>query len=290
MISQPDNGLSGQPADTRKVFVVHGRNEQIREAIFAFLRAIGLNPIEWNTAVAMTGKAAPYVGEILEAALRPAQAIVVVMTPDDEGRLLEPIRKDDPPHEKELTPQPRLNVVYETGLAMGLAPNRTVLVQIGKVKLFSDIQGVYIVHLDNTAATRNNLAQRLQNAHCPVDLKGNDWLNTGNFEIHEKSDSTPAESSGNDEPTPAVPDAQRDLEQIEADILKIMAKLGDKGYTASQLADLLRKNEQRVQYYLDKLCSSKHVRKSHSYMWGSVSEYYYIDDVGRTYLVERDIV
>ena len=70
--------MAGQP-DPSKVFVVHGRNESIRRGIFAFLRAIGLEPIEWTQAVALTGKATPYVGEILDAALSTAQAIVVVL-------------------------------------------------------------------------------------------------------------------------------------------------------------------------------------------------------------------
>ena len=54
--------------------------------MFVFLRSIDLDPIEWSEAVAMTGKASPYVGEILEAALNNAQAVVVVMTPDDEAQ------------------------------------------------------------------------------------------------------------------------------------------------------------------------------------------------------------
>jgi CAP12/Pycsar effector protein, TIR domain len=39
----------------RRVFVVHGRNSAVRSAMFAFLRAIGLHPIEWSEAVKMTG-------------------------------------------------------------------------------------------------------------------------------------------------------------------------------------------------------------------------------------------
>ena len=55
---------------TRTVFVVHGRNEEARKAIFAFLRSIGLDPLEWSRAVQSTGKATPYIGEILDAASR----------------------------------------------------------------------------------------------------------------------------------------------------------------------------------------------------------------------------
>lgn len=67
----------------RRVFVIHGRNEPARKAIFEFLRSIGLDPIEWSQAIAMTGKASPYIGEVLDAAFDAAEAIVVLETPDD---------------------------------------------------------------------------------------------------------------------------------------------------------------------------------------------------------------
>ena len=52
-----------------------------------YILAIGLVPIEWTEAIKLTGKAAPYVGEILNAAFRRAGAVVALLTPDDEARL-----------------------------------------------------------------------------------------------------------------------------------------------------------------------------------------------------------
>ena len=66
------------------VFVVHGRDNDARNAMFTFLRAVGVTPIEWTTALKMSKKAAPYISEILETAF--ARAIVVLMTPDDLAR------------------------------------------------------------------------------------------------------------------------------------------------------------------------------------------------------------
>jgi hypothetical protein len=67
----------------RNVLVVFGRNTDARLAMFEFLRSIGLNPIEWNRARALTGEATPYIGTILDAAFRIAQAVVVLFTPDE---------------------------------------------------------------------------------------------------------------------------------------------------------------------------------------------------------------
>jgi predicted nucleotide-binding protein len=63
-------------SDGRTVFVVHGRNQAARKAMFAFLRAVGLNPLEWSEAIALTGSGSPYIGDILEAAFSRAQAVV----------------------------------------------------------------------------------------------------------------------------------------------------------------------------------------------------------------------
>ena len=52
-------------------------------AIFAFLRAIGLAPVEWSQAVAATGKASPYISEVIDSAIETAQAVVVLWTPDE---------------------------------------------------------------------------------------------------------------------------------------------------------------------------------------------------------------
>ena len=59
------------------VFVVHGRNLAVRDAVFSFLRAVGLKPLEWTHALKLTSKGSPYVGEVLDAAFSKAAAVVV---------------------------------------------------------------------------------------------------------------------------------------------------------------------------------------------------------------------
>jgi hypothetical protein len=167
--------------NSKDVFVVHGRNEAARQSMFAFLRAIGLNPIEWSRALAATGSASPYIGEVLDAAFGMAQAIVVLMTPDEVAYLLSDHASgaDDP--ETKPGPQARPNVLFEAGIAMGRDPKRTVLVELGTLRPFSDVAGRHAVRLNDTPEKRNDLAQRLKTAGCDVDTTGTDWLRTGDF-------------------------------------------------------------------------------------------------------------
>jgi predicted nucleotide-binding protein len=178
---------TGRTPDPTRVFVVHGRNEVLRRSLFDFLRAIGLKPIEWSQAAQMTGRPSPSIGEILDSAMQRAQAIVVLFTGDDETKLKnEFVSAHDPDYERELTPQPRPNVIFEAGLALSRYPERTILVQVGKLRPFSDIAGKYFVRLKNSSQARQELAQRLSLAGCQVDLSGTDWHDAGSFSIQVK--------------------------------------------------------------------------------------------------------
>ena len=169
--------------DAREVFVVHGRNGFARDAMFEFLHSLDLHPLEWSEAVNATGKASPYIGEILDAAFSRAHAVVVLFTPDDEARLKEPFRtENDPPHETQLTGQARPNVLFEAGMAMARDQDRTVLVELGNLRPFSDVAGRHAIRLTNNSQQRQELAQRLGAAGCPVNLKGTRWHTAGDFE------------------------------------------------------------------------------------------------------------
>ena len=125
----------------------------------------------------------PYIGEILDVAFSRAHAVVVFLTPDDEAQLREPLRgRTEPPHEVNLTGQARPNVLFEAGMAMGRHENRTILVELGTLRPFSDIAGRHVIRIDNTSQRRQDLAQRLQAAGCPVNLNGTDWHEAGDFE------------------------------------------------------------------------------------------------------------
>lgn len=176
-----------KPASARKtkneVFVVHGRDDEARKDMFAFLRALGIRPIEWSEALKASGKPSPYIGEVLDAAFKRARAIVVLMTPDDMAVLRQDLQKpSDPPFEKNQTGQARPNVLFEAGMAFGTHPDRVVLVELGSLRKFSDVAGRHVVNMTNSTEKRMELALKLENAGCDVNRDGTDWISVGDFE------------------------------------------------------------------------------------------------------------
>jgi predicted nucleotide-binding protein len=176
---------AAQPVQTdkRKVMVVYGRNDEAREALFAFLHAINLSPIEWGEAIKETKTGSPYIGTVLGAAFASAQAAVVLLTGDDLSRLGRRYLKPHDPHDdKYLTPQARPNVLFEAGMAFGIYPERSIIVSLGTVRKFSDIDGRHVIHLSDSFASRQDLADRLRTAGCLVETEGKkEWHKAGNF-------------------------------------------------------------------------------------------------------------
>lgn len=171
--------------DPKRIFVVYGRNERARKALYELVRAVGLNPFEWSELVKETKKGAPYVGEILDVAFKKAQAVIVLLTGDDIAYLREEyITPNDADYEGRPSPQARANVIFEAGKAFGTHPTRTILVELDKERTrpFSDIGGRHFLRLSNRAEKRKELVDRLETAGCDVCIDGTDWMSAGDFD------------------------------------------------------------------------------------------------------------
>lgn len=164
------------------VFVVHGRNEQLRKSLFEFLRALDLKPLEWSKALSAAKGANPYIGDVLDAAMKKVHAVIVLFSPDDEARLKDELcSTGEKRTEGKLQGQPRPNVIFEAGLALGRHPEKTLLVQVGKLRGFTDIAGKHVIRLSNSFDSRNDVANRLRRIGCTVDTQGTDWTRAGDF-------------------------------------------------------------------------------------------------------------
>jgi predicted nucleotide-binding protein len=176
----PPEAGGGPAGDPRKVMVIYGRDDAVTSSMFNILRALGLEPLEWSKLVALTGVGTPYIGQVLDAAFSKARVAVVVLTPDEEVRLRKGLRDAEEPTAFAL--QPRPNVFFEAGLALGRFPDHTVIVEVGRTRGASDLGGRHTIRVDQEGVWRNELAQRLETAGCEVDRAGTEWLRVGAFE------------------------------------------------------------------------------------------------------------
>ncbi|MBP1294308.1 MULTISPECIES: TIR domain-containing protein [Bradyrhizobium] len=175
---------SKRPTRGKTIFVVHGRDLALRDSMFAFLRAIGLEPLEWEQALRRARRGAnAYVGDIIEEVMDRAQAVLVMFSPDDLVQLQPQfVSRHEKSTEGKPQGQARPNVLFEAGLAMGRHAEKTLLVEIGSVKHFSDIGGRHMLRFNGSPASRHNLVGRLQMLRCDLDVDGRqDWLQVGDF-------------------------------------------------------------------------------------------------------------
>jgi predicted nucleotide-binding protein len=174
-------------AISRRVYVVYGHNLAMRDAMYDFLEALELQPVTKEAAVSWTGEASPFANRIIDAAFNHAQAVIILFTGDDRARLRSDLHKpDEDSGEKKYWFQPGQDQVFEAGYAFGRSPERTILIQVGRVKLFSDIDGRYIPNFTGKEKERRDLINRLKSAGCQVNDNGDPWRSAGNFSHHQK--------------------------------------------------------------------------------------------------------
>ena len=97
---------------------------------------------------------------------------------------------------------------------MGRDPNKTVLVEMGTLRPFSDIGGRHLLRIDNSSQQRHQLALRLKDAGCPVKLDGTDWHAAGDFDAALKAMQAPRASIAVD--TPRLAPEARSLLRLAA--------------------------------------------------------------------------
>src|SRR5207248_5589447 len=129
-------------ADRRKIFVVHGRDSEVVDRMFEFLRALDLAPQEWEPLVAATGMMTPVLNDVVARGLSAgsAQAVVVLLTPDDIVTLHPTLRqRNDPLDETTQVLQARPNVLIELGMALGAYRASTLIIEFGRLRRIADL-------------------------------------------------------------------------------------------------------------------------------------------------------
>ncbi|HET6919802.1 MAG TPA: nucleotide-binding protein [Jiangellaceae bacterium] len=154
--------LSGSTVDTQDVFVVHGRDTSARDAVCRVIRQLtDREPIilneQPNKGRTVIEKFEDHAGQV--------GAAVVIVSPDDEGRL----RHHEP--EAVLTPRTRQNVLFELGWFYAkLGRDRVIALLVDDVEWPSDIHGVVYERLDTSGGWKHRLGKELAAAGIDVDL------------------------------------------------------------------------------------------------------------------------
>ncbi len=142
---------------SRKVFIVHGRDDAAKLLLADFLRKLGLEPIILHEQ--------PNVGQTIIEKFEDHSEVgyaVVLLTPDDRGGLREEVDR--------LSPRARQNVVLELGFFMGkLGRQRVCALVKGDVELPTDYDGILYIELDGSEGWKWNLLKELRGAGFAVD-------------------------------------------------------------------------------------------------------------------------
>jgi predicted nucleotide-binding protein len=145
---------------SRNVFVVHGRNNELKEAVARYLVQLELIPVILHE----QASAGQTIIEKFEANSASCFT-VVLLTPDDVG-CLAPAKSID-----NLSRRARQNVIFEWGFFVAKLGRRNVCALAAEdVEIPSDLLGIAYVPLDQKGAWKMLLARELKAGGIEVDL------------------------------------------------------------------------------------------------------------------------
>lgn len=135
LVTLSDNSTEKQPR-TKKVFVVHGRDEIAKTSLEVFLHEIGLEPVVLH-------RQADEGMTIIEKFEKHSDVgyVFILLTPDEVAYLASEDGKPDSERNKEFRARP--NVIFEFGYFVGkFGRSRVCCLYTGNVSLPSDVNGI----------------------------------------------------------------------------------------------------------------------------------------------------
>ena len=143
--------------DTKKVFVIHGRDEGVREMVAGFLKKLELKPV-------ILSEQSSQGRTIIEKFEQHAEVgfAIALLTPDDTGSLKGARNKPNP--------RARQNVIFELGFFIGkLGRKHVCALTKGEVEIPSDYSGVLYISLNDPDGWKIKLFKELKAAGYDVD-------------------------------------------------------------------------------------------------------------------------
>lgn len=157
LASSSQNTSRSNAHESRKVFLVHGRDDAAKNEVALFLRAIGLEPIILH----LRPNGGRHLLTKFREELEGAGFAVILMMPEDEGGLAGTV---------DLRPRARQNVVFELGFFIGkLGPANVAALLKGDVEKPSDFDGIAYIPFDLSGRWKMDLARELHHAKVPFD-------------------------------------------------------------------------------------------------------------------------
>ena len=136
--------------ESKKVFVVHGRDDQTKSRVARFLEILGLTPVILHE---QSNQGRTIIEKFEQHA--DVSFAVVLLTPDDVGGLRS--------GQTTLERRPRQNVIFEMGYFIGrLGRSRVCAITKGEVEIPSDYSGVLYIELDNSEEWQAALGKELR--------------------------------------------------------------------------------------------------------------------------------
>lgn len=148
--------ISSKQPTSKKVFVVHGRDEAAKHSVARYLDQIGLDPVILHE---QANKGRTIISKFVEEASGTDFA-VVIMSPDDRGGMAG----------ADVRPRARQNVVFELGFFIGaLGANRVAALVLGDLEIPSDFDGVVYIPM-TSGSWPIQLGKELRAAGYEIDL------------------------------------------------------------------------------------------------------------------------
>jgi len=166
----------------RRAFIAYGPgDEPARAAMFDFLRALDLQPLDWEELIASDPDPAPRLDAVVARGLSLAQVVIVVLTPQDLAGASPQMQSARTPGDLGTAARPRSNLLLELGIALGGYPDRTVVVEFGRLRLPAELAARNRIRFDGSSTPLGRFVCQLKEAGCAVDDRGGDWRKTDRF-------------------------------------------------------------------------------------------------------------
>lgn len=154
----PIQGKKGKTTISNRIFLVHGKDNELKESTARFLTKLELMPIILHE---QTSKGRTIIEKFED--YSDVAFALVLMTPDDIGAIAE--------NKENLMKRARQNVVFELGYFIGKLGRKNVVALVkGDIEIPSDLYGVVYIGIDNNDNWKMQLSKEIKAAGLNIDM------------------------------------------------------------------------------------------------------------------------